>query len=77
MTTFVSRLASLVRFGLGSARYRRRTLIQLAFVTKVVLVLPFPILSALLQPHISPTTACQFVVAAAPIHSFQVVGLVG
>ena len=40
VTTFVPRLTSLAWFSLGPAQYRRWTIIQLAFVTNVVLVLP-------------------------------------
>ena len=40
MTTFVPRLTSLAWFSLEPAQYSRWTIIQLAFVTNVVLVLP-------------------------------------
>ena len=46
---FVSRLASLARSSLGPAQYHRRTLIQLAFITNVVLV------RSLFQPTYSST----------------------
>ena len=39
--SFVSRLVSLARSSLGPAQYHRRTLIQLAFITNVVLVRSF------------------------------------
>jgi Na+/H+ antiporter NhaD/arsenite permease-like protein len=47
--SFVSRLASLARSSLGPAQYHRRTLIQLAFITNVVLV------RSLFQPTYSST----------------------
>jgi len=76
VTTFVSRLASLVRFELEPAKHRRRTFIQLAFVTNVVLVLPCAFISALLQLHIFDYSLTG-PVATAPIHSLQGSHLVG
>ena len=56
VTSFVPRLTSLARSRLGPAQYHRWTIIQLAFVTNVVLVLPC--FSPPIAPHIS-TTAWQ------------------
>ena len=47
--SFVSRLASLAGSSLGPAQYHRRTLIQLAFITNVVVV------RSLFQPTYSST----------------------
>jgi hypothetical protein len=49
VTTFVPRLTSLAWFSLGPAQYRRWAIIQLAFVTNMVLV------HSLFQPTYSST----------------------
>jgi hypothetical protein len=74
VTTFVPRLTSLAWFSLGPAQYHCWTIIQLAFISNVVLV------HSLFQPTYSSTysiTAWQVLLLRHRYTSFQACKLVG